>query len=345
MDLSEAERTALIKLMDAHKLPHVIQDSHLILSEDTVHDPASVIWYNEKVLIPELKRQMPGLKVMYLTTDGAPNQFKNKDLYYWISRAKVQLGIRVDWVIGCPSHSKDLSDSECGGAKHCIDKVNLEHVASDNDFGARISTVPDGVRHLRQPYPVGYATPKVDIFKKKGIGIRSRSFYHVPLKTISRRITHADNFEHSSKMHQICDVGIEGKLLVRPRPCHYCEKCMALNTEWIINSCPNAARCGKAKLVDIKPSSGAAAAVPADQNAIFAAGLRLCAGARKGDFVAIELTSRTCRFSLARSFPTMASSSTRATRARSSPSPRTCGTRSTSRQSTSSSIGGAHKPR
>ena len=66
-------------------------------------------------------------------------------------------------------------------------------MASDNDFGARISTVPDGVRHLRQPYPVGYATPKVDIFKKKGIGIRSRSFYHVPLKTISRRITHADN--------------------------------------------------------------------------------------------------------------------------------------------------------
>ena len=37
-DLSEAERTALIKLMDAHKLPHVIQDSHLMLSEDTVHD-------------------------------------------------------------------------------------------------------------------------------------------------------------------------------------------------------------------------------------------------------------------------------------------------------------------
>ena len=71
MDLSEAERTALIKLMDAHKLPHVIQDSHLILSADTVHDPASVIWYNEKVLIPELKRQMPGLKVMYLTTDSS----------------------------------------------------------------------------------------------------------------------------------------------------------------------------------------------------------------------------------------------------------------------------------
>ena len=65
---------------------------------------------------------------------------------------------------------------------------------------------------------MGYATPKVDIFKKKGIGIRSRSFYHVRLKTISRHITHADNLEHSSKMHQICDVGIEGRLLVRPRP-------------------------------------------------------------------------------------------------------------------------------
>ena len=288
-DLSEAERTALIKLMDAHKLPHVIQDSHLMLSEDTVHDPASVIWYNEKVLIPVLKQQIPDLKVMYLTTDGAPTQFKNKDLYYWISRAKAHLDIRVDWVIGCPSHSKDLVDSECGGAKHEIDSVNLEHVASDDDFGARISTVPDGIRHLRQPYPAGYATPKVDIFKKKGIGIRSRSFYHIPLKTISRRITHADNFPNSSKFHQILDVGIEGKLMVRPRPCHYCEKCMALDTEWIINSCPNAARCGKAKLVDIKPSSGAAAAVSPDQNAIFAAGLRLCAEAEKGDFVAIEL--------------------------------------------------------
>jgi hypothetical protein len=289
VDLTEPQRNALIALMDANNLPHVIQDSHLILSEDTVHDPASVIWYNEKVLLPVLRRQMPGLKVVYLTTDGAPNQFKNKNLYYWISRAKAKLGIRIDWVIGCPAHSKDLSDSECGGAKHNVDKVNLEHKASDDVLGMRINSVSAAVAHLRQPYPIGYATPSRDIFKKKGVGIRSRSFYHVPLKTISRRITNADAFADISKYHQITDIGVEGKVLVRARPCHFCDRCMALDKEFIINECPNSDRCGQAKIVEIKASSGAAAAIRGDRNAVDTEGKRLSREAKDGDFVAIEL--------------------------------------------------------
>ena len=159
-DFDEREKAALIALLDANNLPHIITQSHIVCSEDTVHDPAAVMHYNIKVLFPAIKEQMPRLTTIYMSTDGAPTQYMHADIYYFISRCKVQHGLRLSWVIGCAAHGKDLSDSECGGAKHCVDFVNLQHSASDDEHGTRISTVPEVVRHLEQPYPVGYSTTK-----------------------------------------------------------------------------------------------------------------------------------------------------------------------------------------
>ena len=287
-DLSDEEKAALIALLDANNLPHIITDTHIMLSEDTVHDPAAVMHFNGKVLIPKLKEMIPTLKHMHLTTDGAPTQFMHKDLYFWISRCKRLYGITMDWVIGAAAHSKDLSDSECGGAKHSVDTKNVEHSASDEVRGDRISTVPEVIAHLRTPYPVGYGTTKKTMKHNKGKGIRARYFYHIPLKTISRRHVKAESLDGSKKLHQFIDIGQPGKLLVRHRPCHLCPGCMALDKEKIINECQHTDRAGQAYIADIKPVSGQAT-LPTTRDAVAQLGRRLSAAAKPGDFVAIEL--------------------------------------------------------
>ena len=56
---------------------------------------------------------------------------------------------------------------------------------------------------------------------------------------ISRRIQHADTLKGSKKLHWYVDIGEEGKLLVRDRPCHLHERCMNLDKEYILTSCPS----------------------------------------------------------------------------------------------------------
>ena len=45
----------------------------------------------------------------------------------------------------------------------------------------------------------------------------------------------------SKKLHWYVDIGEEGKLLVRDRPCHLHERCMNYNLdkEYILTSCPS----------------------------------------------------------------------------------------------------------
>ena len=107
------------------------------------------------------------------------------------------------------------------------------------------------------------------------------------LKEISRRIIHAERLPGSKTLHQFLDIGIEGKLLVRPRPCHFCPGCMALDPEAIINDCINKARCGQAVIVTLKATSPSE--IPEGANAIAQAGQQLSAAAAAGDFVAVEL--------------------------------------------------------
>ena len=65
----------------------IITDMHCVLSEGTVHDPAAVMHYVGKVLMPILIENVEGLKnkgVTHFTLDGAPTQYDNKDMCYWV---------------------------------------------------------------------------------------------------------------------------------------------------------------------------------------------------------------------------------------------------------------------
>ena len=56
-----------------------------------------------------------------------------------------------------------------------------------------------------------------------------------------------------SKSHyQMIDVGCEGKVLWRKRPCHECEGCFLLDAQRIMTECKNNEYCGKAEYVTLK---------------------------------------------------------------------------------------------
>lgn len=123
----------------------------------------------EKVFIPEIKQTsliQPNWN--HISSDGAPTQFNNKDIYYWVSRSKQKTKVATDWVIGCPGHNKDLSDSECGSAKHEVDKANWGHEASStSDRNMKVANTKAVVALLKEKF----STPARSLFKKKGVSL------------------------------------------------------------------------------------------------------------------------------------------------------------------------------
>ena len=51
-DLSNSEKAALLALFQSNNLPPIVTESHIVCSEDTVHDPSAVINFNGKNLLP-----------------------------------------------------------------------------------------------------------------------------------------------------------------------------------------------------------------------------------------------------------------------------------------------------
>ena len=58
--LSPELKTRLKKLMDDNGRPHIITTTHIVASEDTSHDPSSVMHYTSKVLILWCKKTLKG---------------------------------------------------------------------------------------------------------------------------------------------------------------------------------------------------------------------------------------------------------------------------------------------
>ena len=275
----------------------LLTEMHVVLSEDTLHDPAAVMHYMAEVLIPFLKDNVAGFAegngVMHLITDGAPNQFHCKDIYFWTSRCKSRYKILCDWVIGCAAHGKDTSDGECGQCKYCINKVNLEFDPSSEDTSRHVSiqTVPEVVEYMKE-----HGQPKVPLLKKKGVGIWRRVVHHVGLKEICRRVLTFDKgIDGSKSLHQYVDTGKEGQLLVRERPCHKCDCCMTLDWKKMMaakddGGCQYKEACGTPQLVTmtgVKTPKAVLDATTAETD-----GTALAEQTRAGDFVAVEINGQ-----------------------------------------------------
>ena len=292
--ISRAERTKLIEMLNQERPgePHVLTFMHIIVSEDTHHDPAAVMHFNSEVLFPWLRTNVEGFAVpegqagsavIHYTTDGAPTQFANKDIYLWISRCYEKHKIKVDWVIGCAAHNKDVADGECGHAKNSVTTVNLEydHTGQTDDRDTQIQTVPAVKKHLEEKFVL-----QKTIYDKKGRGIYTRVIHHVKLGDINRRIPTAQPLRGSKTLHQVVGYGPKGHVMVRPRPCHVCDGCKKLNVTDIINKCAFKERCGVAYTTSMTGTSGAV--VLTGEEAASTA-KQIVEATKVGDFVAVEV--------------------------------------------------------
>ena len=85
-NISEAERTRLVAIFDKHEAPHVVSETHYIISSDMQHDNAMVQKALDDFIIPYLKATAAGLEKIYIRSDGCKAQFKCAANFYWVSR-------------------------------------------------------------------------------------------------------------------------------------------------------------------------------------------------------------------------------------------------------------------
>ena len=285
LDLDTPEKERLIAIMEKHhpNEPHILTEMHVVLTEDCHHDPAAVMYFNDNLLIPHLKATIDGFERIHYCCDGAPTQFDNVDMYNWASKCKAKHGVICDWVIGCPAHNKDLSDGECGLCKNCVNRVNLEHEATDVERQTKIDTVPQVMQYLEATF----TRPQKDLAKKQGRGVYRRIFHHVPLRTISRRVPSVKTLDGSKKRHQFVDTGKPGRILWRRRPCHVCDGCLRCDHRRITKECRYNDVCGRAQYKYIKSKGKTNVVVTRARSA--EAGLQFARDACVGDFVAVQV--------------------------------------------------------
>ena len=115
-------REQLIAMFDREELPHIIQVTVCIVSDDLRHNPAFVQHANDKVISPWVKNTVMEEEPLghLARSDGAPTQFDNCHQYVWISKHQDRIGWKLDWSLHCSCHGKDKVDPELGTAKGMI---------------------------------------------------------------------------------------------------------------------------------------------------------------------------------------------------------------------------------
>ena len=107
VNITEEERVNLITVFDKHNLPHIISETHFIISSDMQHDNAMVQKVLDDFIVPYIKKA--ALSVTYLEgrSDGCKGQFKNAANFQWVSEQSTEGGgLRVNWSFFESCHGK-----------------------------------------------------------------------------------------------------------------------------------------------------------------------------------------------------------------------------------------------
>ena len=92
-NISHEEREDLRKLLTLKGLSLSITESHIVISADLTHDGCAVMHFNDRVLTPYIKANMPGIHTRIRISDGGPNHLKLADLALHTSKQKVSAHI------------------------------------------------------------------------------------------------------------------------------------------------------------------------------------------------------------------------------------------------------------
>ena len=224
-NLDETERARLIAILDEHTEPHIISETHFIISPDMQHDNAMVQKALDDFIIPYLKATVADLSFIYVRSDGCKAQFKCAANFYWVSRQKSEgCGILVDWSFFESCHGKCYCDPEGGTLKNAAAQHEL-HVSE------QAKQLKDSeLLYKWACNESGLATPKIDLSRKKGRGIYRRFFYFVPSKgtgAVRRANLPEVECKGTSTLHEFVDVGTSGCISTRRAACHQCPACWA----------------------------------------------------------------------------------------------------------------------
>jgi len=194
-------------------------------------------------------------------------------------------GIRLEHVYQVTAHAKDLSDSECGGAKHAVDKRQM--MAKEGETST-VKEPYDAYTTIRDDY--GNLT--LDRFLKRGgVGIFRRFIYWVPASgtgSINRNFQHCQTLSSSlggiKSLHHLSDVGIPGQLRVRTGSCHRCAGCQ----RGAFDLCDNIRFVGPAEVITLHPKEKAS--IRLGRHALSDLGVKLAGEAKEHELLAVELS-------------------------------------------------------
>lgn len=293
-NIGETEREDLRDRFEKKRLPLAVTESHIVISGDLNHDAAAVIHFNDKVLTPYIKSNMKDIRKRTRITDGAPQHFKLADMALWTSRQQVETGIRSENVFGATAHRKDLSDSECGGAKHVVHRVQMGCGEGET---SKVKEPYDAYLTIKREY----AALTHERFLKNGcVGIYRRFIYWVPAfgdGSIDRNIQHCQTLSTKElggikSLHQLIDIGQPGKIIGRQCSCHSCDACK----EGRFSSCVNIELLGPAETITLQPNGGRS--VRLTRNALAELGVTLAEEVQFKEIIGIELTGANESFML-----------------------------------------------
>ena len=282
-NISEDERTVLIALFDQLSLPHVISETHYIISSDMQHDNAMIQKLLDDFIMPYIKANCPTVTEVHIRSDGCKAQFKCAANFMWVSRQKVDgCGLRINWSFFESCHGKCYCDPEGGTLKNAArhHELNIENPADQlKDSESFYKWACD---------KSGLETPKIPLKQKKGKGIYRRFFYWVPSKgtgAVDRSRLPTLKADGTSKLHEFVDVGTVGTVSTRRASCHQCDACWAGDRV----RCENKAYVGAPVEIQItKEHRPAAAAERMDRAAVNRAAVERAERTKAGTVVCVE---------------------------------------------------------
>lgn len=283
-DISAAEKAVLIALFDRLGLPHIISETHYMISSDLQHDNAMVQKIFDDFIFPYVSAKAPSVTNVHVRSDGCKAQFKCASNFFWVSRQSAEgSGLFVDWSFFESCHGKCYCDPEGGTLKSAADRHELN--------------ISDPAQQLRDSEALylwardqsGLSRPRRTLQEKKGKGIFRRFFCFVPSKgngAVDRSRLVKYNAEGTSKLHEFIDIGVPGKVSTRRAACHQCDNCWAGDRA----NCENKEYVGPPTELVIRPATAAPAAAEERmaRAAVGRAGLERARAATVDSIVCIE---------------------------------------------------------
>lgn len=106
-NITDERRAELIRFFDQHDLPHVISETHFIISSDMQHDNAFIRKILDDFIVPYVMKVAPSVKTMHGRSDGCKAQFKCASHFDWVSRqSKEGCGLTINWSFFESCHGK-----------------------------------------------------------------------------------------------------------------------------------------------------------------------------------------------------------------------------------------------